>query len=117
MDMDVIHIIFSFTEGDADTWEAGAEIQRQVDNLAKDDKVEFFKLTKMKKLLDICDAFVAAAGDNSDNIKKANLAEKYKHVTAVFYNNDISAADESKNLFLTLALLNHSCAPNSSWSR
>ena len=57
MDMDVIHIIFLSTEGDADTWEAGAEIQRQVDKLAKDDKVEFFKLTKMKKLLDICDAF------------------------------------------------------------
>ena len=113
----MLNVFLSIPEGDADTWEAGAEIQKQVDKLTIENKIEFFKLTKMKKLLDICDAFVAAAGDNSDNIKKANLAEKYKHVTAIFYNNDISAADESKNLFLTLALLNHSCAPNSSWSR
>ena len=113
----MLNVFLSIPEGDADTREAGAEIQKQVDKLTNENKIEFFKLTKMKKLLDICDAFVAAAGDNSDNIKKANLAEKYKHVTAIFYNNDISAADESKNLFLTLALLNHSCAPNSSWSR
>lgn len=49
--------------------------------------------------------------------KKADLAEKYKHVSAIFYNNDISTVDDSKCLFLTLALLNHSCASNSSWAR
>lgn len=104
-------------EPEADTWRAGEAIQRQVDRLSEEKRKEFFKLTKMQRLLDICDEFVAAAGDNSDQIKKANMAAKFKDVTAIFYNNDISAADDSKCLFLTLALLNHSCAPNTAWAR
>ena len=104
-------------ESEADTWRAGEAIQRQVDKLSDEKRTEFFKLTKMQRLLDICDEFVAAAGDNSDQIRKANMASKFKDVTAIFYNNDISGADDSKCLFLTLALLNHSCAPNTAWSR
>lgn len=106
-----------FAESEADTWSAGQAIQRQVDRLSEENRKEFFKLTKMQRLLDICDEFVAAAGDNNVNIKKAQMAEKFKDVTAIFYNNDISSVDESKCLFLTMALLNHSCDPNSSWAR
>ena len=95
----------------------GADIQSQVDKLSQEDRKEYFKLTKMQKLLDICETFAMAAGDDCDNIKKAEIAGKFKEVSAIFYNNDISTADNSKCLFLTLALLNHSCAPNSSWAR
>ena len=104
-------------EAEADTWQAGEAIQRQVDKLSAEKRKEFYKLTKMQRLLDICDEFVAAAGDNSDQIRKAKMASMYKDVTAIFYNNDISGADDSKCLFLTLALLNHSCAPNTAWAR
>ena len=102
---------------EADTWGAGEAIQSQVDKLSEEKRKEFFKLTKMQRLLDICDEFVAAAGDNSDQIRKANMAARFKDVSAIFYNNDISGGDDSKCLFLTLALLNHSCAPNTAWAR
>lgn len=102
---------------DLDSWEAGPEIQKQVDKLPADDRLRFYELTKMQRLLDLCGTLRAAAGGNSDQLRKAEQAEQHALVSAIFYNNDISAADESKCLFLTLALLNHSCAPNSSWAR
>lgn len=103
--------------GDADTWEAGAEIHKQVSKLSEYQRSEFFKLTKMEQLLDICETFIVAAGDDPDKVSKADAVRKYKNVTAIFYNNDISSEDDSKCLYLTLALLNHSCSPNSCWSQ
>lgn len=71
----------------------------------------------MEKLLEVCDTFIAAAGQDPDRKNKAETARKYKDVTAIFYNNDISSEDDSKCLYLSLALLNHSCSPNSCWSQ
>lgn len=107
----------SYSGADLDTWEAGPAIQKQVDKLPADDRLRFYELTKMQRLLDLCGTLRAAAGGNTDQLRRAEQAEQHALVSAIFYNNDISAADESKCLFLTLALLNHSCAPNSSWAR
>ena len=102
---------------DADTWQAGRQIHEQVSRLKEGDRREFYRLTRMQKLLDISDTFISAAGDDTDNIKKAELVSLYKHETAIFFNNDISGLAGSKSLYLSLALLNHSCSPNSCWSR
>ena len=104
-------------EADIDTWSAGPEIQRQVDKLSSSDKEQFYSLTKMQKLLEICDAFTEAAGDDDDKLSKASQVLRYRDVTAIFYNNDITSEDDCKCLYLTLALLNHSCSPNSCWSQ
>jgi len=108
--------VITVTE-EADTWEAGRQIHEQVQQMKEKDMRKFYQLTRMQKLLDISDTFISAAGDDTDNIKKAELVSLYKHETAIFFNNDISGSAGSKSLYLSLALLNHSCSPNSSWSR
>ena len=108
--------VITVTE-EADTWQAGKQIHDQVNRLKENDRREFYKLTKMQKLLDISDTFISAAGDDTDNLKKAELVSLYKHETAIFFNNDISGCAGSKSLYLSMALLNHSCSPNSCWSR
>ena len=101
--------------GEADTWEAGQQIREQVERMGEEDRREFYQLTRMQKLLDISDSFLSAAGDDKDNRAKAELVSLYKEETAIFFNNDISSGGGSKSLYLSLALLNHSCQANSCW--
>ena len=101
--------------GEADTWEAGQQIHEQVGKMKEEERRDFYRLTRMQKLLDISDSFLSAAGDDKDNRAKAELVSLYKEETAIFFNNDISSGGGSKSLYLSLALLNHSCQANSCW--
>ena len=101
--------------GEADTWEAGQQIREQVGKMREEERREFYRLTRMQKLLDISESFLSAAGDDQDHRAKAELVSLYKEETAIFFNNDISSGGGSKSLYLSLALLNHSCQANSCW--
>ena len=101
--------------GEADTWEAGHQIREQVGKMREEERREFYRLTRMQKLLDISESFLSAAGDDQDHRAKAELVSLYKEETAIFFNNDISSGGGSKSLYLSLALLNHSCQANSCW--
>ena len=83
--------------------------------MKEEERRDFYRLTRMQKLLDISDSFLSAAGDDKDNRAKAELVSLYKEETAIFFNNDISSGGGSKSLYLSLALLNHSCQANSCW--
>ena len=82
--------------GEADTWEAGQQIREQVGRMREEDRREFYKLTRMQKLLDISESFLSAAGDDQDHRAKAELVSLYKEETAIFFNNDISSFISSR---------------------
>jgi len=97
-------------------WEAGDKIYRQVEKLAKGQKEEFYKLTRKKGLLEVSENLLKSAGEDNSRVKMAQSVAKRIQETAIFFNNDIKTEDECKCMFLTLALTNHSCCPNSSWT-
>jgi len=101
---------------DIGMWEAGEEVAKQVWKMNNEKKEEFFQLTCKQGLLDISSSFLEAAGNSKDNLERAKLVAKNIKETAIFFNNDIATEDGYKCLFPTLALTNHSCAPNSSWA-
>lgn len=101
---------------DVDMWSAGKEIARQVKTLSKLQKEQFYKLTRKEEMLEVAENFIVAAGDNPERVKAAEAVSENIQEAAIFFNNDISTEDKAKCLFLQLALTNHSCAPNSSWT-
>jgi len=101
---------------DIDAWEAGDIIAKQVEKLNKEQQTEFYKLTYKQGLVNLSEQFVAAAGSDEEKQKKSVDVQKQILKTAIFFNNDIATEDGFKCLFPSLALTNHSCAPNSSWT-
>ena len=101
---------------DIGIWEAGAEITKQVLKVNQEQKNEFYKLTYKQNLLNISESFMKAAGNDKEKEEKAKLVSKNIKETAIFFNNDIATEDGYKCLFPNLALTNHSCALNSSWT-
>jgi hypothetical protein len=101
---------------DIGMWEAGEDLVKQVAKMNKELQEEFYKLTFKQGLLDISACFVDAAGDDKEKQDKAKMVSKNIKETAIFFNNDIATEDGYKCLFPNLALTNHSCAPNSSWT-
>ena len=101
---------------DTDMWEAGGVLVEQVEKLSVEQQKEFYKLTYKQRLLDISDTFLKAAGDDVEKKNKSRMVTKNIKETAIFFNNDIATEDGYKCLFPNLALTNHSCSPNSSWS-
>jgi len=57
-----------------------------------------------------------AAGTDPEKRKIADKVSANARETAIFLNNDISADEDTKCLYLSLALTNHSCAPNCAWT-
>jgi len=101
---------------DIEIWEAGDKIYRQVEKLSKSQQEEFYKLTRKKGLLEVSENLIEAAGTDNKKLEMAKSVAKTIEETAIFFNNDIKTEDNCKCLFLKLALTNHSCAPNSSWT-
>jgi len=97
-------------------WEAGEKIYRQVEKLTKSQKEEFYKLTRKKGLLEVSQNLLKAAGDDLKKLEMARSVANRIEETAIFFNNDIKTEDDCKCLFIQLALTNHSCCPNSSWT-
>jgi len=97
-------------------WEAGDQIYRQVEKLPIYQREEFYRLTRKKGLLEVSQNLLNAAGDDLKKRKMAESVSERIEETAIFFNNDIKTEDDCKCLFLKLALTNHSCCPNSSWT-
>ena len=94
-------------------------LQSKVDNLTEIEKEEFYRLTRKKSYFDSMEAFESKAEAEGDEDTKRKIFEgkKYIDVVSIFHNNSIGdKKDGSSCLYLTLSLLNHSCAPNTSWS-
>ena len=47
-----------------------------MDKLPAEDRLRFYELTKMQRLLDLCGTLRAAAGGNTDQLRKAEQAEQ-----------------------------------------
>ena len=100
-----------------DLWEAGSRIAAQLARLPSPVTSQFYRLTPKQELLSLCDGFRAAAGSDPARLQLAERVEQTSRETAIFFNNDIESEDGSQCLHLSLALCNHSCAPNSVWVR
>jgi len=101
---------------DLGIWEAGESIFRQVSKLPKCQREEFYKLTRKKGLLEVSENLLTSSGSDPQRISMAKSVANRIEETAIFFNNDIKTEDDCKCLFLQMALTNHSCCPNSSWT-
>ena len=89
--------------------ESGPEILRQLNNISKEERKQFYSLTKSKRFLDSLETHIKDLAEVDQSIKDIIDA------TAIFQNNVITlGTNETCSVYLSHSLLNHSCAPNSS---
>ena len=67
-------------------------------------------------MLEISKNLSLSAADDPVKVSAAKKVAETADEIAIFFNNDISTEDSCKCLFLLMALTNHSCCPNSSWT-
>ena len=89
--------------------ESGPEILSQLDNISKEERKQFFSLTKSKRFLDSLEKHIKDLAEVDQSIRDIIDA------TAIFQNNVITlGTNDTCSVYLSHSLLNHSCAPNSS---
>ena len=80
----------------------GLQIKRQLENLSEEERGEFYKLTRNNVLKPALET---------------DIGIQFFTEIAIFANNQIEGHGADKCLFISLSLLNHSCASNASWTR
>jgi len=94
----------------------GERVKKQVSSLSPSLSAQFYQLTRKPGVEELAAQLSQAAGTDLEKRLIADKVSANARETAIFLNNDIGANEDTKCLYLSLALTNHSCAPNCAWT-
>jgi len=94
----------------------GEKVKKQVSSLSPSLSAQFYRLTRKPGVEELAVQLKQAAGTDPEKRLIADKVSANARETAIFLNNDIGADEDTKCLYLSLALTNHSCAPNCAWT-
>lgn len=94
----------------------GERVKKQVSSLSPSLSSQFYQLTRKPGVEELAAQLSQAAGRDPEKRLIADKVSANARETAIFLNNDIGADEDTKCLYLSLALTNHSCAPNCAWT-